>query len=62
LLTGKGMQHHGEILREATRLAESRMIRPIVDSRRFDLASVGDAYALVESKEAQGKVVIDVAQ
>lgn len=61
LLTGKGMQHHGEILREATRLAESRMVRPIVDSRQFDLASVDDAYAFVESKQAHGKIVIDVA-
>lgn len=61
LLTGEGKVHHGEIMREATRLAESGQLKPRVDARDFDLESVGDAHALVESRQAQGKVVIDVA-
>ena len=48
-------------MREATRLAESGQLIPRVDARRFDLSSVGDAHALIKNRQAQGKVVIDVA-
>lgn len=61
LLTGEGREHHGEILREVTRLAEAGKITPFVDARRFDLGSVADAHGLIERREARGKVVIDVA-
>lgn len=60
LLTGEGRAHHGDIMREATRLAESGKILPRVDPRRFDLATVGEAYALQEQRQAQGKLVIDI--
>lgn len=60
LLTGEGRSRHGEILREATRLAEAGMIKPLLDARQFDLAAVGDAYALIEGRQAQGKVVISI--
>ena len=61
LLTGKGKVRHGEIMHEATHLAESGLLIPRVDARRFDLNSVDAAHALIESRQAQGKVVIDVA-
>lgn len=61
LITGEGMAHHGEIMREATRLSESGLLKPRLDGRRFDLYSVGEAHALIESRQAQGKIVIDVA-
>ena len=61
LLTGEGKARHGEIMREATRLAESGLLNPRVDTRRFDLYSAGDAHALIDNRQAQGKVVIDVA-
>lgn len=60
LLTGEGKAHHGEILREATRLAEAGMIQPMLDARPFNLATVDDAYALIEQRQAQGKVVIGI--
>lgn len=60
LLTGEGKPHHGEILREASRLAEAGMIKPLLDSHQFDLATVGDAYARIEQRQAQGKVVISI--
>ena len=60
LLTNIGKAHHGEILREATRLAEAGMIKPVVDARHFDLSNVDAAHALVESRQAQGKVVITI--
>ena len=60
LLTGEGKAHHGAILREATRLAEAGKIKPLLDSRPFNLASVEDAYALIEKRQAKGKVVISI--
>jgi NADPH2:quinone reductase len=61
LLTGEGKARHGEIMRECTRLAEAGLLATRVDARRFNLHSVGDAHALIENRQAQGKVVIDVA-
>lgn len=61
LLTGEGKAHHGEILREATRLAEAGRIQPMLDARQFDLAAVDDAYALIERRQARGKVVVDIS-
>lgn len=61
MLTGEGLAHHGEILRQATRLAEAGALRPQVDSRRFTLEQAGDAHALLESGGAAGKIVIDVS-
>ena len=52
---------HGRILREAAALADAGRLRPHLDPRRFDLASVADAHRHLESGHAVGKVVIDVA-
>ncbi|MGV9247704.1 zinc-binding dehydrogenase [Streptomyces sp. NPDC003710] len=60
MLTGRGRDHHGEILREAAALADAGALKPLLDSRRFTLATVADAHAVVESGTAQGKVVIDI--
>jgi len=62
LLSGEGREHHGEILREVTRLAEAGKLVPFVDARRFDLDSVAEAHALIERREARGKVVIELAR
>jgi NADPH2:quinone reductase len=61
LLTGEGKACHGEIMRECTRLAEAGLLATRVDARRFNLHSVGEAHALIENRQAQGKVVIDIA-
>src|SRR5246127_4610067 len=47
LLTGEGRAHHGEIMREATQLAEAGQLRPRLDPRRFDLANIADAHAAI---------------
>ncbi|MFI6761033.1 zinc-dependent alcohol dehydrogenase family protein [Micromonospora sp. NPDC050417] len=60
MLTGQGREHHGEILREAAALADAGGLKPLLDPRRFTLATVADAHALVESGASTGKVVIDV--
>jgi NADPH2:quinone reductase len=44
LLTGEGRAHHGEILTEATRMAEAGQLSPSLDPRRFTLAGLEEAY------------------
>lgn len=61
LLTGRGREHHGQIMREASALADAGALKPLLDPRHFTLADVADAHAAVESGTAQGKIVIDVA-
>jgi NADPH2:quinone reductase len=60
MLTGEGRAHHGEILREATRLAEAGKLVPRVDPRHFTLASVGEAYRAIETGDAAGKIVVEL--
>lgn len=60
LLTGVGREHHGDILREAGRLAEQGRLVPILNGRRFGLNDAGEAHALVSEGRAKGKVVIEM--
>lgn len=60
MLTGEGRAHHGEIMREATRLVEAGKVIPRVDPRHFALSSVADAYRAIEANEAAGKIVVDI--
>jgi NADPH2:quinone reductase len=62
LLTGEGRAHHGEILSEATRMAEAGQLSPSLDSRRFTLDRIDDAYRLITEGQARGKVSIDVEE
>lgn len=60
LLTGKGRKHHGEILKEATRLAEKGLLKPILDTKTYTLETVEEAYLAIENKTTTGKVVIEI--
>jgi NADPH2:quinone reductase len=60
LLTGQHRAHHGEMMRAATRLAESGSLAPVVDPRRFDLRTAEQAYEVVANGAARIKVVVDV--
>jgi NADPH:quinone reductase-like Zn-dependent oxidoreductase len=60
LLTGEGRDHHGDIMREATKLVEAGQIVPRLDGRRFTLETTQQAYALIEGRQSDGKIVIDV--
>lgn len=60
LLTGIGREHHGEILRRATELAQRGLLRPRLDANPFTLDSANDAHALVAAGSNDGKVVIEV--
>lgn len=60
LLTSEGRAHHGEILREATRLAETGKLSVRLDPRRFTLNKIGDAYAAIADQSAAGKIVVEI--
>ena len=61
LLTGVGRAHHGAILRAAASMAEAGLLRPMLDPNGYDLGSVMDAHARIESGSATGKVVVTVS-
>jgi len=61
LLTGEGRAHHGDILAQATRLVEAGELVPLIDPRRFSLASIESAYNALGDREAQGKIIVDLA-
>ncbi|QYY28236.1 MULTISPECIES: zinc-dependent alcohol dehydrogenase family protein [Cupriavidus] len=60
LLTGKHRAHHGEMLREATRLAEAGALKPVVDPRHFGLGTAEAGYEVVAAGTGRVKVVVDV--
>ena len=60
LLTGEGQARHGEIMAEATRLADSGKLVPQLDPRRFQLADVDKAFAALIDGSPNGKIVVDI--
>jgi NADPH2:quinone reductase len=62
LLTGEGRAHHGDLMREATRLVEAAQIRPRLDGEHFDFSSIEAAYRRIGQGDATGKVVVDVGE
>lgn len=60
LLTGKGGEHHGEILRQVALLIEAGEVKPLLDARRFTLESAGEAHELLSSKAARGRLVVEI--
>ena len=62
LLTGEGRDHHGAILEYAAQLAEAGRLRPTLDARRYTLANVENAYSVIETGAARGKLVVDLGE
>ncbi|WP_433134457.1 zinc-dependent alcohol dehydrogenase family protein [Micromonospora sp. CA-240977] len=60
MLTGRGRDHQGDILREIAALAEAGALRPRLDPRPFTLDTIMDAHRLVAGGTTDGKVVVDV--
>lgn len=60
LLTGKGRQHHGEIMREAAKLAADGRLRPILAPQRFSLAEANEAFAHMASRDNVGKMAVTI--
>ncbi|MEU6546409.1 zinc-dependent alcohol dehydrogenase family protein [Streptomyces sp. NPDC046859] len=61
LLTGRGRERHGEIMREAAALADAGALKPMVDLRIFTLTDNAAAHEAVECGATHGKIVVDVA-
>jgi NADPH:quinone reductase len=61
MLTGQGRAHHGEILREATRMIEAGEIVTRIDPRHFTFATIDEAYNALKSRDAAGRLVVDIA-
>jgi len=61
MLTGKGRAHHGEILRQATKLAEAGKLRVLLDPQLYTLDTAQAAHDAVEMRKAAGKVVVEIA-
>jgi NADPH:quinone reductase-like Zn-dependent oxidoreductase len=60
LLTGSGRAHHGEILREASRMIEAGQIATRIDPRHFTLDTVLEAYQALKDRTADGRLVVDI--
>ncbi len=60
LLSGKGREHHGEIMREASLLADAGKLTIRLSERRFALHEVNEAFLQVAQGSSRGKTVIDV--
>lgn len=60
LLTGKGREHHGQILRQAAALVEAGQLQIKVDEHRFGLDDVNDAFKQVAQGLGAGKTVVDI--
>jgi len=60
LLSGEGRAHHGDILRNASRLVQVGKLRPRLDPRRFTLSDVNEAHAAITDQSANGKVVVEI--
>lgn len=60
LLTGIGRANHGDILTQASKLAESGQLTAKVDPREFPLADANAAHAAVADGSARGKLVVSV--
>src|SRR6266850_5237150 len=60
MLTGEGRAHHGDILREATKLVAAGKIFPRLDPRHFTLSTTNAAYAAQSDRTAAGKIVVDI--
>ncbi len=60
MLTGRGREHHGDILREVAALVDKGELRPILDPRGFTLDRVAEAHEAVENGTATGKVVVEI--
>lgn len=60
LLTGRGGEHHGQILREAAQLIEAGQLKPLLDPRQFTLETAEDAYGVLATGAARGRLVIDI--
>jgi NADPH:quinone reductase len=61
LLSGTALERIGQIMREATLLADAGLLTPWVDSRAFTFDTLEAAYEILSKGESSGKLVVDVS-
>jgi len=61
LLSGKGRENHGAIMREAARLVDAGKVTVLLDEQRYTLSQVDQAHAAMQNRTARGKVVVELA-
>ncbi|MEQ5806478.1 zinc-dependent alcohol dehydrogenase family protein [Alteromonas sp. NFXS44] len=60
MISGTGRAHHGDILREATRLVEEGKVKPLLDEREYNFSDALKAHHDQESGRITGKLVISI--
>ena len=60
MITGRGRAHHGEIMEEATRLADAGRLAPLMDARHFGFEDADAAQQMVAAGQAKGRVVVEL--
>ena len=60
LISGKGRAHHGEIMQEATKLAEAGKLVPFLNPHHYTPTTIENAYNNIEHGKVKGKTVIDI--
>ncbi|MFC7442809.1 zinc-dependent alcohol dehydrogenase family protein [Laceyella putida] len=58
LLSGKGLERHGQILRELTRLVDQGKVKPLLDASSFAYRDIAQAHERLESGQAVGKITL----
>ena len=52
-------EEHAEILSKLAQIADTGELKPVLDTNRYSLEEVGNAYTRLECGQAMGKVVVD---
>ena len=60
MLSGEGLDHHGEILARASALADEGKLQPLLNPVHFSTSDIDAAHAAVEAGSL-GKVVVDIS-
>jgi NADPH2:quinone reductase len=61
LLNNQNREAYGNILEKVTQIVDEGKLKPLIDSSQYTLAEADQAHALLESGNANGKVVITVS-
>lgn len=54
-------EEHGAILAKLSEIVDAGALKPLLDEKQFGLAEVGQAYDRLSSRQAIGKVVVDIS-
>jgi len=60
LLNNQDRAVHGEILTKIATIVDEGKLKPQLDAHQFNLETVAEAHELLESGQAQGKVVLSI--